>query len=352
MITLLYPKLQETKGVSIVDERASVIIPFRNEKDNLPELMKSLLSQQHSGPWEVILVNDHSDDGGAKWLEEYISSNRMDNFQLRHNPTGVQGKKDALANGIKGASGEIIVQTDADCQMGSLWLKNILSAFDGDVEMVLGPVSMNPLPGFWSHFAALEFMSLQASGAAFALGKIPIMGSAANMAYKRAAWQRFHREGDHISSGDDVFLVQAMAKESPQNVRFTLNSNSQTYTEAPVSFKEFINQRARWGSKTTSYKSSIALLVAGLVAGLSLVQCAVVILALFKIKFLLVFLWVTALKALADYLFLRRYSKLTRQEKLLSIFLPATLVYPFYICSAGIAMLFKTEWKGRKVKKS
>ncbi len=347
----MYPKLKPSGTTGNMEYPISVLIPFRDEEEKLPALLNCLSAQVYSGKWEVIFINDHSSDNGAEWVESFIQKEEVDNLRLIHSPKGAKGKKAALAEGTKHASGEVLVQTDADCEMGEFWLQNLLNGFEENAEMVLGPVAMLPQQGFWSEFAALEFMSLQASGAAFTLGKKPIMGSAANMAYHKSVLVNLKRSGQNLSSGDDVFMIQSLGKEDPQKVKFVLNEKAQTYTSAPGSFGEFVNQRARWGSKTAAYPSKLAIIVAGLIGGISVLQCALMVLGFWQITYLVIFAAVLLAKAIADYVFLRKYAALTKQTNLLSLFIPSTIIYPFYICITGMAMFFKTTWKGRKVQK-
>ncbi|WP_417589268.1 glycosyltransferase [Owenweeksia hongkongensis] len=351
MIIWMYPKLKSSGITNNMEHSISVLIPFRDEEGKLPALLNCLSAQVYSGKWEVIFINDHSSDNGAEWVEIFIQKVEVDNLRLIHSPKGIEGKKAALAEGIKYASGEVMVQTDGDCEMGEYWLQNLLNGLKENSEMVLGPVGMRPQQGFWSKFAALEFMSLQASGAAFTLGKKPIMGSAANMAYRKSVLANLKRSGQNLTSGDDVFMIQSLGKEDPQKVKFVLNEKAQTYTDAPANFGEFVNQRARWGSKTAAYPSKLAIVVAGLIGGISVLQCALIVLGFWQITYLVIFATVLFTKAIADYVLLRKYANLTKQTNLLGIFIPSSIIYPFYICITGMGMFFKTTWKGRTIQK-
>lgn len=313
-------------------------------------LLDSLLKQAFDKEWEVIFINDHSEDGGEKLLESLIQSSGKESFKIIHNPEGKEGKKQAIAIGTTEAQGDIFIQTDADCIMGKNWLRNVAGAMD-ESDLVLGPVTMNPGKGFWSNFAALEFMSLQATGAAFTLANKPIIGSAANMSYRKSIVQKGRVSGKELSSGDDVFLIQSVAAKSPERVKFVLNKSAMVTTNSPADFSEFVNQRARWGSKTLSYTSSLAIIVAALIASLSVAQVGLFVLAFWLKPLWLVWFSILVLKAVVDYLFLSKYARITGEQERLKIFLPSALVYPFYICFTGVSMVFKTSWKGRTIQK-
>ena len=351
MILWLFGRLKATDGSGAkVGEGYSILIPFRNEKSNIPLLLDSLLNQAFDNEWEVIFINDHSEDGGEELLENLIQSSGKENFKLIHNPEGKEGKKQAIAFGMTEAQGDILIQTDADCIMGKNWLRNVAGAMD-ESDLVLGPVTMNPGKGFWSNFAALEFMSLQATGAAFTLANKPIMGSAANMAYRKSIAQKGQVSGKELSSGDDVFLIQSVAAKSPERVKFVLSKSAMVTTSAPADFSEFVKQRARWGSKTLSYTSTLAIIVAALITFLSIAQVGLFVLAFWLKPLWLVWFSILVLKAVVDYLFLNKYARFTGEQERLKIFLPSALVYPFYICLTGVSMVFKTSWKGRTIQK-
>jgi dolichol-phosphate mannosyltransferase len=101
---------------------ASVIIPIKDERENLSPLMASLLkvmdSHELSGsrPYEILFVDDGSSDGSSDELDrlarEY-SQVRVFHFDRNY------GKTCALEAGFRQSSGEIIIQIDGDLQQDS-----------------------------------------------------------------------------------------------------------------------------------------------------------------------------------------------------------------------------------------
>ena len=95
----------------------SILIPFRNERKNLPYLLNDLLGQTYPADrMEVLCINDHSEDGSACLFDSLRrTSLKLSCLDL---PEAKSGKKEALAYGMDQASGNWIIQLDADCRIG------------------------------------------------------------------------------------------------------------------------------------------------------------------------------------------------------------------------------------------
>ena len=330
----------------------SVVVPFRNEFENIGALIRAIASQEYPRDRiELILVDDHSDDGGAslasKVLEDYpdlcVSLVGMDQKS---------GKKNALYTGVSRAGHDIILQTDADCIPGPSWVQRSVQPFENqEVAAAAGIVRMAGHSAIQELFS-LEFLSLQASGAALVSRGIPVMANGANLAYRKKVWLDHHPGNTNWASGDDVFFIQKLALKDRHTV--TYNADSCVDTPAPVSGREFLNQRVRWGSKTPAYPIRSAKYIAYLVAALNtlLVMCFLAGLVL-SVEYLAVFVALVGIKSLPDYLLVQKFARISEQRKLLRLFSISALLYPFYIVISGVIILFGTrlqKWKGRPLR--
>jgi len=93
----------------------SVIIPFLNEEESLPELIAWIekVMQQHSYQYEVIMIDDGSTD--SSWLrvcELRAKNDRIKGIRFQRN----YGKSAALNEGFKAAQGDYVITMDADLQ--------------------------------------------------------------------------------------------------------------------------------------------------------------------------------------------------------------------------------------------
>ncbi|MEC5127908.1 glycosyltransferase family 2 protein [Verrucomicrobiales bacterium BCK34] len=113
--------------------KISIIIPARNEEENLSRLLPSLQCQDFA-PFEVIVVNDQSEDGTAA-VAEANGAKVIPGGPL---PEGWLGKPWACRQGVSAASGDWFLFLDADTVLEPQGLLNIgyLSKDDQSVHSI------------------------------------------------------------------------------------------------------------------------------------------------------------------------------------------------------------------------
>ncbi|HEY9659985.1 MAG TPA: glycosyltransferase, partial [Allocoleopsis sp.] len=81
------------------------IIPARNEADLLPITLRSLLQQDYTGQFSIILVDDHSTDGTAEIAQQTAldlgKSEQLHLHQAAPLPAGWTGKLWAMHQGVQ-----------------------------------------------------------------------------------------------------------------------------------------------------------------------------------------------------------------------------------------------------------
>lgn len=88
----------------------SIIIPARNEQDNLPKLLNSLQNTRYPGDCEIIVVDDNSIDRTASIASTY----KVKLIRLKSLTPDCLGKPNACHHGAREAQGEWLLFTDAD----------------------------------------------------------------------------------------------------------------------------------------------------------------------------------------------------------------------------------------------
>jgi glycosyltransferase involved in cell wall biosynthesis len=111
----------------------SVVIPAHNESDALPAIHQELheVLDATGLEYEIIFVDDGSDDGSFEWLEGLRRADaRVRVIRLRRN----YGQTAALDAGFRLARGERIASMDADGENDPRDLPALLARLDGDRE--------------------------------------------------------------------------------------------------------------------------------------------------------------------------------------------------------------------------
>jgi cellulose synthase/poly-beta-1,6-N-acetylglucosamine synthase-like glycosyltransferase len=317
----------------------TVVVPFRNEKNALPALIRSLSEQIYPGPQpQIILVDDHSTDiEGEFALPEHF---RM--IQLANDK---QGKKQALALGIEKASSKWIVTTDADVTLSKNWLSSLLhQAEETNAVMICGSVDVQSGGGFLQNFQQMETAILQGAGMAMLEAGVPFLNSGTSLAFRKDAWEKVGGYSSHeqFASGDDVFLMFDMNKQFPGRVISAFLPGAAVKTQPVKTISALLRQRVRWTSKMRGYSSIPVLLIA-----------VVVLLSAFGVIFALLTQDFTLLLTL---LFLRGFSELRLLKSVRnSVEMPSlfyrllmVVVYPIYLMVLTLAVIvYKPSWKGR-----
>lgn len=334
--------------------KISVIIPVRNEEKNILSTIKCIENQKYpTDLFEVIIIDDNSDDNSFNIVSEYIKTKK--NIHLFKNSKNDTSKKSAIEKGVKHSSGELIITTDADCFAGEKWLVTIANFYEKyHPKMIVSPVCFYKDKGFFKKFQTFEFFSLIASGAGSVKIKKPIMCNGANLAYQKLAFSEVNGFADNKKyvSGDDVFLLQKIAKKySASSIKFLKNYEAVVSTEAEKTLKGFINQRLRWTSKTKAHINLWIVFNAVVVYLFNFIILAALVSGFFFKDFFIITFLLFLIKLIVDFPILYNTSVFFKKSKLLWLYLPFQLIYSFYIVFVGLFGNFiNFKWKGRKIK--
>ncbi len=338
----------------------SVLIPARNEQDNIGHCLNAILNGNYPKHlFEIIVIDDHSDDETPQYIRDLALKNT--NIRLIELKNYVQlgdnqpFKKRAIEAAIGEAKGEWIVTTDADCLSQPNWL-NLLAEFYEKTgkRFIAAPVNFHQEKSSFERFQSLDYIGMMGITGAGVEGKFTNMCNGANLAYKK---QLFYEVGgfkgiDHVASGDDMLLMQKIARFQPDSIGFLKNTEATVFTKAKETIADFLSQRLRWASKSSSYTEFFTIFQLASVFLFCVTILLSLCLSIFYDKiFCLLFIIQFVAKTISDFIFLRMMSRFFNRPDLIRPFLTPQYLHILYIIVVGSLANFKKtyNWKGRKV---
>lgn len=342
----------------------TIVIPFRNEVDQLPKLISSLAHIKYpKDAFEVLLVDDESSDLGVRVIHSELlrlsgvlqTKLLLDCTVLPNKRVSGSPKKDAINTAICVAKYDWIITTDADCEVPKNWLKKYDQLIrEQHPKMVCGPVVFSHDDSITQKYQFLDGLSLQGVTMSGFGWNTPILCNGANLAYAKEAFIEASgfSGNDHLASGDDIFMLEKMKRIFPKRIAYLKHRDAIVQTVSETSWDQVVNQRVRWASKTSQQKSWGTKLFGVLIF---LTNIAVVI------CFLSMFFWplkgaflmaILAQKLLVDILVLTMTASFFKKPMSMMSTLFTVVIYPIIT----ILVVFKSfsgtyTWKGRIFKK-
>jgi glycosyltransferase involved in cell wall biosynthesis len=234
----------------------SIIVCAKNEQEQIKRLVPKLLQQQHPD-FEIILVNDASNDNTLEIMEEYAASHaHVHLVNVVNNENFWANKKYALTLGIKKASNDLLVFIDADCRPSSTqWLAAMAGPVNENVEIVIGYSGyknikkslLNAIIRFETVWSALQYIGSS-------LRNNPYMGVGRNLAYTSHIFYSNAGFMSHMNvmGGDDDLFVNEAATST--NTAVNLHPETFTTSEPKTSWKSWWHQKRRHTAVAKHYK--------------------------------------------------------------------------------------------------
>ena len=334
----------------------SIIIPARNEAQNITALLKSITQNKYPSPlFEIIVIDDHSIDQTYALVADFIKTSFFNITIIKLEADSINSyKKKAIETGIAQAKNEWIICTDADCVVPPNWL----AIYDQMIQknkpqFIAAPVVLTAENTILNVFQNLDFITLQGITAASVFSKTHNMCNGANVAYTQKAFNAVDgfKGIDHIASGDDLLLMHKIDKAFPGQIFYLKSKEAIVETLPPNTWKAFLNQRIRWASKSTQYEDKKMTGVLLIVYLLNLGIFITGILSIFKGGYFSHFFIFIFLKTLIEFPFVYRVASFFARAGFMIWFLFFQPIHITYTIIAGFLGVFGTyQWKGRTVK--
>ena len=160
----------------------SYVIPVRNGRQWLADVIAAITAQRYGGPVEIVVVEDGSSDGSRELLEGMRAERRIRLLDGER-----RGAAAAMNLGIRAASHPLIAQVDQDVVLDQGWLERLTAAVnEPTVAAAQGHYVAAPDAGLWSRVMALDL---------------------------RQRYSTLQNERtDHVCTGNSVYRASALAE--------------------------------------------------------------------------------------------------------------------------------------------
>tara|TARA_B100001173_G_C15997141_1_gene551660 strand:+ start:672 stop:1766 length:1095 start_codon:yes stop_codon:yes gene_type:complete len=329
-----------------ISESVSVIVALRDEDKNINRLVNGLIRQKYPLQIEYIFVDDNSSDETLNLLNEWaLKDNR-----IRVLSSVGDGKKSCIAAAIKIASNPIIIQTDADCEMGEYWImSSVNKLLSSKNDLILGPVYPFQTKTILNGLIRLEWLAMQFITVLTSRLKSAGIANGANLTFHKKDFEDYStsKYGDSFASGDDMFFMRFLQKKGKQ-VSFNLDKQAIVRTEMPVSFKGLLQQRIRWATKSGKTTNALTYFFTFLVVLVNFAWIGALFSFLENINYLFIFCVSASSKLITDFFICLNMARFYNDYKVLYLLPLMFLLYPIYILTGVIFSFRKSyEWKER-----
>jgi poly-beta-1,6-N-acetyl-D-glucosamine synthase len=225
---------------------ATIIIPAYNEEKLVARTIESLMAFDYPD-FEIIVVDDGSDDGTSAVAEQYIG--RYDSVgggsievKLITKPNG--GKATALNAGLSAANHEVILCVDGDSELTADSLRRAVRHLrDPQVGAVAGDVKVKNRKGLWTRLQALEYILglNMVRSAQSTIRLVNIIPGPVGIFRRQALHDAGYYSADTFAEDCDATL-----KILRSGWRVVYEPQAIAWTEAPDKLIDLLKQRYRW----------------------------------------------------------------------------------------------------------
>ena len=245
----------------------TVLVCAWNERENLEELLP-LLDAQDYPQFEVILLDDRSDDGSEDFIRENINNwKNIRYIRINDQFDHITPKKYALTVGMKQATYPVALMTDADCRPASEhWITAMASHVNDEKDIVLGFSPYEKQPGLLNWFIRCETFYTAVQYLSFSLAGVTYMGVGRNILYKRSLFfanKGFYTHRKIFGGDDDIFINEAATSS---NAAISIEPESFAYSQPKTTWSGWYRQKQRHLSVGRFYRTRNKVLL-GLLSG-------------------------------------------------------------------------------------
>lgn len=328
--------------------KVTVIVAARNEEENITRCIKSLSKIEYPEEClEIILVNDNSTDNTQKLMLE--TTRQLNNFKVinsrKNNSGNLKGKANAIDTAIEICTGEIIISTDADCEVPVNWVRETVRYFDEKTAMVCGFTFINTEKSLFAKVQCIDWMYLLSLASSSSGLKMILSCLGNNLSFTKTSYKQ---TGGYESMGfsvtEDLALMRKIDSNKNFEIKFPVDKECLVKTLPCNNLSELFSQKRRW------FRGGTGMNFLGYIIGFELYS--VNFLLIFGLFFLSmkIYLPLIILKIISELILLRKTFHRFNLNHLYKYYPLFIFYFAFYGLILPLSFLFKTKikWKGQK----
>src|SRR4051794_41074337 len=234
-----------------LEPRVAIVMPAFNEEAAIARSLRSLLAADYPvDKLEIVAIDDGSTDATLAELRavEAEAGGRVRVIAFPEN----QGKRAAMAAGIRATDAEIVAFVDSDSVLEPDALRRLVQGFaDPRVGAVCGHADVFNVGATWltKMQAVRYYVAFRVCKAAESIFGAVTCCSGCFSAYRRTAilprlawWENQHFLGRPSTFGDDRSLTNCVLRDW----RVVYHADAVAHTIVPDTFQQFMKQQTRW----------------------------------------------------------------------------------------------------------
>tara|TARA_B100000989_G_C19513142_1_gene460199 strand:- start:769 stop:1908 length:1140 start_codon:yes stop_codon:yes gene_type:complete len=162
--TIIFEKIHGFSSHKKTNNQVGIIIPARNEEQNISDCLISIINQKNI-KFEIIIVDDHSNDNTVEISKKLFRKYKFENYVILKNkklPKAWNGKTWALNNGTKKAlendKNKYLLFLDADISIDPFLIQNLQRiALEKKYKMISIMAKLN-CSSFWEKLLIPNFI--------------------------------------------------------------------------------------------------------------------------------------------------------------------------------------------------
>ncbi len=239
--------LEKSSEVTHLPE-ISILIPARNEEENILKCLGSILALDYpKDKLHILIGDDQSSDNTSNLVGAFIE--KYPYFQLvsiQQTLGSAKAKGNVLANLMRLVQTEIVFVTDADIEVNPKWVKRLLPKITEDKYAIVSGTTIVKGAKLFHKWQGLEWYLGTGYIAGFDQLGIPTTAVGNNMAFTKTAYYATGGYENMPFSVTEDFQLYAAIREKGYRSYNESHPDSVNISAAQNYIYAFLHQRKRW----------------------------------------------------------------------------------------------------------